>query len=426
MQKLKLTEKRIRELEPPANKAYERYWDTEVKGLCVKVLRSGRKVYYFKDRFNGEVIYGKNLPACSELSLSEMRDEALQWKAQIRKGANPWKVKAKVHTVTELCEENIEAKRKLGRSELHLRDMEKATDEIRKSKLGKMGEDEVTMREASDFLGQYHGRDRWHDELRWFLFNSFELAIKKGRLPLNSNPWHYIDKRYTLPDRNELPRFTDSEISVIAGYLRRAENGDLDPPVSPAWVRFIWFLIRTGMRPGDALMIRTSWIKQTSSGVRYVDHPRTKTGGKRIVLPSEVDVPDDLGVYLFPGRRRRNSSGELEEGPLMNYRTEFGRMRRETRLDKPAYAIRRWFASVGRRTFDGDIGPIQQLVGWETEEMALRYAGDDEELLEKVIAENAEVCRQVASRVDEVLKSQPPNSHQQTHKSTVNGDHLGA
>ena len=43
MPEMKLTERRIADLQPPVDRDYERYWDTEVVGLCVKVLARARR-----------------------------------------------------------------------------------------------------------------------------------------------------------------------------------------------------------------------------------------------------------------------------------------------------------------------------------------------------------------------------------------------
>ncbi len=399
MPEMKLTEKRIHELKPPTDRAYERYWDTEVTGLAVKVLRSGRKVYYFKDRLNGRFIYGKSLPRCSERTLAEMRDDAFQWKAQIRRGENPWKVTSTLPaalTVYELCLENLKAKGEKELSVAHLGDMERLVERLRDRKLSKMSIDEITVRDASEFLERYHGREKEHDRLRWFLANCFQLAIKKGLLPMNSNPWLFVDKRYELPDPSELPRFTDDEIATLAEYLRRAERGETKNIYSLVWIQFMRFLMRNGTRPSETRVIRRSWIKDIN-GHSVIDHPRTKTGRKIIHLSPDSLL--DIGNtprgddWLFPGRGTH----------LVNYAKPYSAFCREAGLSKPPYAIRRWYASTGRRVYQGDIKPIQDLCGWETEEMALRYAGDDDEMLERMIMANAETCRRVASRVNEVV-----------------------
>ena len=400
MPELKLTEKRIRGLKPPTDKAYERYWDTEVKGLCVKVRSTGLKTYEFKDRLNGKPIWGKNLPRCSETTLETMRDDSLQWKAQIRRGESPWKVVGmpEVPTVFELCLENITAKKELGRSARHLADMEKAAKCVGSSFLGDMAIGDVAMMEASRFLAQYHGREREHDLLRWFLSNCFELGIKKGYTPLHSNPWHYIDKRYKLPEANDLPRYNDGEIATLAHYLRKAEKGEMKRNYSLVWIKFMWFLVRNGTRPDETRRIRRSWIKPIDGGWIVV-HPSTKTGKKIIYLPAASvrdisETPQRESDWLFPGR---------VSGHLYSYAKPYGAFCKEAGLSKPPYAIRRWYARTGRSVFKGNIKPIQELCGWESEEMALRYAGDDDALLEKAIMANAEVCRQVASRVSEVV-----------------------
>lgn len=399
MTELRLTERRITELPVPAN-GYHRYWDSEVNGLGIKVMDSGRKKYIFVARLAGKLIWGKGLPYCSETSLAEMRGNAIQWMAQIRSGENPWgrAQPESCPTVVEMCDENLKTRRPRITDNTYA-GYRHLTNIIERSKLGKLLVTEVTVVDAHAFLKLFHDRPRAHDNLRFWLSNSFDLAIKRGHLPLGGNPWIFVDKEYSLPAADELARFTDDEIGVIANYLRRAEAGELSRHINPSWIRFIWFLILTGVRPGDARVIERAWIRERN-GVRFVLHPRTKTwkksGDKRIILPPEVKIPaaEKNNPYLFPGKQNPYLKG---------YKKEFNYLREETGLDKPPYAIRRWFASVGRRTFDGDVGPVQQLVGWESEQMALRYAGEDEELLDNVIMESAQISKAVNAAVRHIV-----------------------
>lgn len=402
MPELRLTEKRIRELPSPVDRSYERYWDTDVTGLCVKVTRAGSKRYLFKGLLPGrKVPIWHTGPSCSDYGLEDMRDDVREWKVQLTKGENPFAGTRVVPTVFEVCEQNLQSKlesRRRPPSESHVRDIGLCLTRIAKAAIGQLSVDAVSIAEAAAFLDEYRNRPRLHDRLRWWMFNSFEFAIGRGYLPLHANPWHYVSREYSLPSPEDLPRFTDEEIARLASFLRKASHGQTKYYYGPIWIGFIWFLIRAGTRPNDTRIIERQWIDQVQGQV-VIRHPRTKTGKKIIYLSPEAACDlERLPVvakspFLFPGRQTF----------LKNYATSFSMMREETGLTKPPYGIRRWFASTGRRVFKGEIKPVQDLVGWESEEMALRYAGDDEELLENIIMENAEVCRKVASRVSEVL-----------------------
>lgn len=408
MPELKLTEKRILELEVPPGKPYERFWDTEAKGLCVKVTSAGLKRYYFKGRIKGDSkpIWHTG-PRCSDYSLEEMRDDVRRWKVELRKGDNPFHeeeiVEEKVPTIYELCLENLRRKEQQKAPTLsrgYLKDVRMYTDWVRKSDLGAKNVNSITPLDGDVFLGEY--APRCADHMRAWLVNSYSFAIQRAYVPLGFNPWQYIEKKYLAPRAEDLPRFTDDEIGSIAEYLRKAEDGRLARRVNPIWVKFVWFLIRNGTRPNDTRIIERAWLTERN-GVFYVLHPKTKTGEKRIMLSKESlrDVDEVMKMadskFLFPGR-----SGECH---LQNYRKEFNYMRDAIGIDKPPYAIRRWFAHVGREVYDGDIAPVQQLVGWETKEMALRYSGNDEAFMEKMILENAEICRAVSSKVEEVANA---------------------
>ena len=404
MPEMKLTERRIAELMPPVGKDYERYWDTEVAGLCVKVLSSGKKVYNFKDRIGGKTIWGKRMPKCSETTIADMRNTAIQWKAQIRRGENPWHLPEEVTTPTvhELCMENLAVmtERKIRPlSRRHLKDCRLATDWVGKEALGRRLITDVTVAEAEGFLRQFPERRAEH--LRAWLRNCYNFAINRSYVDLGFNPWKYCERKYELPDTEELPRYSDAEIGLIAGYLRAAQEGRLDFKVCPIWVANIWFLIRTGSRPSDSRRIEKSWLMERA-GNWIISHRSTKTGRKTLVLSqshgkelSQLCSWND-SKFLFPGR-------DGQPLPEKRFYSEYSRMREELALSKPAYAIRRWFARTGRAVFDGDIEPVQQLCGWESTAIAERYAGDDEAFLDALIAENSLVSQAINNRIDEVI-----------------------
>lgn len=399
MPEIRLTERRIQELKPPADRAYERYWDTEISGLFVKVLQSGKKFYGFKARLDGKTVWGTRMPACSEISVADMREQALQWKIQIRKGENPWKVspREEKRTVHQLCLERLEmmSNRTIKPfSPLYLSDRRLMTKWIGADPLGKLSVAEVTVAEAESFLQRYYGRTA--EGLRAWLRSCYNFAIGRSYVPLGFNPWKYCERRYLPPEPEELPRCTDAEIASIATYLER--SGD---SICPVWRAYVWFLIRTGARPSDARKIQRQWLQQRA-GSWIIEHPSTKTGKRTMVLASEVvtdlsHIPRIEGnVFLFPGQDGRSMCKK-------KFYRLFGIMRREIDLEKPPYAIRRWFANTGRRVFDGDIKPVQQLCGWETEDIAERYAGNDEALMDSVILQNAGITSAISARIEEVI-----------------------
>jgi len=406
MPSLKLTERRIAELPVPADK-YVRYWDTEVKGLFVRVTSKGSKRYYFEGRKKGNTksIYHTG-PRCSDYSLEEMRDDARAWNVALSKGDNPFAEAEKSvnPTLYELCRENLRLKemqvspRRLSAS--YLRDIEMYTRRVGESEMGGSLVDQVTVASAGALLLSFP--PKCSDELRGWLSNCYDLAIRRDYVPLGFNPWKYTEKRYQPPKPEDLPRFTDDEIAKIAEYLHKAERGEVRrrQRINPIWIKYIWFLIRNGTRPNDTRIIERSWLRERG-GIHYILHPGTKTGEKRFILSeaSVLDVRETMkirpsSVFLFPGR--------TDDVHLDNYKKEFNYMREAIGVDKPPYAIRRWFAHVGRSVYQGDIGPVQRLVGWETEEIALRYAGDDESFMEKFLLDNAEICRVVSAKVEEV------------------------
>lgn len=400
MPEVKLTERRIRDLPTPIGKAYERYWDTEISGLGVKVLESGKKVYVFKDRLNGKTIWAKGMPRCSETSLAEIRDEALQWKVQIRKGENPWKrtEQVKQHTLIDLCVENLEAMesrthKKL--SEQHLKDCRLSTNWIRQCHLGNRSLVDISVAEAELFLRNFSPRRAEH--LRGWLRNCYNFAINRSYVPLGFNPWKFCEKKYVLPDPEELPRCSDAEIATIADYLRFAE-GNASPPVCSIWIAHMWFLIRTGSRPSDARNIQRQSLKKRK-GCWVIDRYETKTGRKTMVLPENLGLRL-AGLSAIPG-----DDSLFPSVTKKKFYREYSAMRRATGLSKTPYAIRRWFACTGRIAFDGDIEPVQHLCGWESKEIAERYAGESDAYIDALIVENAATSQTINSHIDKVIGS---------------------
>ncbi len=400
MPELRLTERRILDIPIPVDVEYERYWDADVRGLCVKVLRSGKKKYEFKDRLNGKPIWGKNLPRCSDTTLADMRGEAIQWKAAIRRGENPWvvvKEEKRPLTVSELCRENLAALSQRTTkilSEEHLKDFKLSTQWVEKDQLGAIAISEVTVVEAEVFLGEFSGRRAEH--VRAWLRNCYNLAINRSYVPLGFNPWKYCERKYTLPEPGLLPRCTDEDIEQIAKFLKSTEVS-----ICPIWKAFVWLLIRTGARPSDGRKIHRKWLQQRN-GHWVIFHENTKTGRKTMALPAALGRDLDRlprreeNPFLFPGENGAPLSKK-------QFYRDYNIMREDIGIEKPPYAIRRWFAKTGRSVFDGDIEPVQQLVGWDSKEIAERYAGDDEALLDAAIIENAAVCRTINTHIDKVV-----------------------
>lgn len=99
MSKQLLTNTVVQAATCPTTKQKQDYFDTKISGLLLKVLQSGRKTYYLRYRNNRGKQAELKLADASILKLSDAREMAQKYLAQIAMGEDPSKTKAELKQV---------------------------------------------------------------------------------------------------------------------------------------------------------------------------------------------------------------------------------------------------------------------------------------------------------------------------------------
>ncbi|GEM_PF-4039822 len=415
MPRLKLTEKRIKELPLPTDKDKIEYWDTEVTQLCVVARKSGKKRYAFAYRFQSLQQNWHFGPYCKDYSLEAFRNDVKKWKVQLTEHINPFEIPDEsdsTPTVIEVCQKNlnrkVKIKKSLGKplSAGTIRDYERVNKiiESHHTGIGELLVTQVTLEFAARFLEAFLDKRREHDSIRARLVNVWKEDVIgqliAGRWDILYNPWELQPKMYTLPSPETLPRHTDEEILMILDYLKRAELGKLDIDVSQVWIDFMRFFIENGTRPTETLAIQYPWINLEGG---YVKHEFTKTGTKIIYLMDETvnrirrSIDTRRSNFLFPS----GHGGHRE-----NYSKEYGRMQRRIGTLPEPYGIRRWHAKKARLALNGSSQELQKLMSWKTESMASRYSGNDDDILEQEILQNRKRKGVVSEDIRKLIENQ--------------------
>lgn len=81
------TQNKLTKINPPKTKR-EIYKDTKEKGLILIVSYGGSKIFYFYKKIKGRP-YRIKIGAFPDLSITEARNKAIEYKNKIAKGTNP-------------------------------------------------------------------------------------------------------------------------------------------------------------------------------------------------------------------------------------------------------------------------------------------------------------------------------------------------
>lgn len=87
-ERVRLTDIRVREAKPPKSGRRE-LWDSEVKGLGLRVTPNGVKSYVLYQRWPDGKPSRRKIGDASEMSVDEARAIALRWRAWTAQGIDP-------------------------------------------------------------------------------------------------------------------------------------------------------------------------------------------------------------------------------------------------------------------------------------------------------------------------------------------------
>lgn len=362
------------------------FWDDVVPGFGLKVTGAGNKMYVLQTRLQGRLrrytIGRHGAPWTPDTA----RKEALRCLGLIVDGQDPADEKQKMRNdlrVGELCtkyfEEGCSKKKETtlrverGLLQRHIRPLlgHRKIRSLMRNDIERFHSQVAEGRTATDVRTGPRGRaivkggkgtaNRSLDLLASIL----AFAVNDGLL--DANPARGI-KRYRLPPRE---RFLSPQELARLGEALEAAAADGANIFALAAIRF---LILTGTRKGEALMLRWDWIDLEHGVIRY---PDSKTGAKQVPLSSPVldllgNLPRlDGNPHVFPSE---SASGHFEGLQKVWNRVRTRAVLAEVRL----HDLRHSYASVG--VVGGDsLYLVGKLLGHAQAHTTQRYAhlGDD-------------------------------------------------
>ena len=296
-------------------------WDSEVKGLGIRIKPSGSKSYFIQYRNHTRRTRRMVLGSCSVLALDEARSLAREKLVDVIKGLDPSaerKALLNSETVEQLCFwylREAEAGRLLGRKRRPIKSSTLKADRncitshvvpligrllvsgVVKADIEKLMADITRGKTAKPRNGRggvTTGGRGVAVRVVTVLHSIFEHAIRMDLV--DSNPVRGIRKpAYQVKDR----RLSEAEIIQLGRTMANmAKEGE-----SPTGILAIKFLLLTGFRRNEALALRTSWIGRSGG---FIQFPDTKSGRQvRIIgqaatslIHSKFSRKDDC--YVFP------------------------------------------------------------------------------------------------------------------------------
>ena len=273
-----LTERRIRDAQPDARTRI--LWDSQVKGLGLRVTPTGTKSYILNYRVAGRERRA-TLARASEISLKAARERAAQELAAIRAGkAHLLERRHEAATAPTIADglerffrEYAPARIEIGRITARtVKDYQQQAHQILLPALGKRKIRDVTRRDVEVMVKPLPNVRR--NRVLALVSRLFTLFESWEWRPQNTNPVRGIDRaREEARDRTLSP----AELSDLARALNDVEQRH------PAQVAAIRLAAVTGLRIGEILGIRWEHIDFESGRLIL---PTTKTGRRLHDLPA--------------------------------------------------------------------------------------------------------------------------------------------
>lgn len=317
----KLTKRTVDAINPPAKRQII-YWDTEVKGLGVRVLPSGLKTFIVQYRNSEGIKRRINIARYGILTVEQARKEAMVKLAAVITGEDPAE---EIHqarqgmTVAEMCDWYLTEARAgniLGRRNLPIKASSLDKDESRirthiKPLLGKRIVRQLTRADVEQMQSDIKngktarlrgsgrgGRPRGGSAAASGSLGTLQAIIGHARHKglLATHPTEGAKK---LAGRKKTRRLSFAEIALLGKAIAYAErNGE-----NPVALGVLRTLLLTGYRREEAQAMHRAWVNAERG---YVAFPDTKGGAQlRAIGQAAITIIEDqprvLGnPHVFP------------------------------------------------------------------------------------------------------------------------------
>ncbi|MDB4975864.1 MAG: integrase family protein [Myxococcaceae bacterium] len=304
-------------------------WDTEVRGLALRVAPTGRKVFQLYYRATNGEQRSPVVGTYGAITLLQARGIAQSMLGEARAGGDPScerKAARKSPTVSDACTRFLEehaAKKKPSTnvSYTHL------VNTYVKPTIGARKVASITHQDITRIVYPLSKKyPTQANRLRATLSKLFALTEKWGMRPNGSNPVVHVERSREVQRHRDL---NEDELERLAKVLLDAEGSDPELALNPRAIAIIRLLMFTGCRRSEVLRLRWSEVDLERSILRLGD---SKTGAKivhlNVAARDVIEAQSKLSgnPYVFP-------SDWTEGRPLSDIKRIWDLVRQRSGLD---------------------------------------------------------------------------------------------
>ena len=363
---MKLTEKRIRDLNPKPKQFF--VWDDELPGFGVRVGASSSKSYVLRYRVGGGRTGQQRratLSKCSSITLESARRIAREYFADIRNGGDPLGDRRKQRaepTCNDLFDRYIidhAAEHKAVKSR---QEDERYITKVLKPKFGTRKVRDITLSDAEALHKSLRSTPIAANRVLSLFSKILNLAERWHMREVRSNPCSAVARN---PEESRDRYYSTSEIQSIGRALR-----ELEPTSNPFAILAIKLAFLLGLRIGE---IQNMKWENINFETQRLTIEKSKTGRQQLSLPTDaldlLSACKQVGPFVIAGRSTNK--------PL-DYKSIHGvwvKIRGIAGLENArVHDLRHTVATLAAGTGAG-AHLIRDLIGHKTLAMANRYVG---------------------------------------------------
>ena len=341
-------------------------WDSEIKGLGLRVSKRGAKSYCLKYR-RGSVqrwlTIGRHGAPWTPITA---RKEALKLLGQIAGGSDPAANRAsdrKAETFEMFSRRFIEEYAKIHKKPLSVADDERNLRNYANPALGRLRLKDIKRADVFQLHTEMRKTPYAANRVRALLSKIFNWAEAQGLRPDGTNPCRHVKPYREKPRKREL---TPKELLRLGKALKQAEESETESVYVIAAIRLLLF---TGARLSEILTLRRDSIDYRK---RIANLDDSKTGPKSIALSAPA-----LEILKSLPRQKNNPyfiCGAKPGQHLVNLQRPWRRIRTAAKLpDIRIHDHRHNFGNVVSNS-GHSLRMVGALLGHTQPETSMRYA----------------------------------------------------
>ena len=272
-----LTKRTVDSLRPRETDYF--FWDDNLAGFGVRVMRSGKKSYVVQYRSGGRTRRNA-FSRVGTMTPDEARKHARELLVAVDKGQDPVaeiEAQRRTPTVAALSDRFLTEHVAHRCKPSTIGEYRRSVNLFIKPALGTFKVGDVKRADIAKLHSDMHAIPYQANRTLGVLSKMFNLAEIWGLRPDGSNPCRHVRK---YPERKRERYLTIEEIGRLGRALDAAErDGSEGKPVIAA----IRLLMLTGARLGEIQTLKWDYVRED-----YLALPDSKTGAKRVVLGKEA------------------------------------------------------------------------------------------------------------------------------------------